>query len=152
MVGPFDDMPERVPGKNEAELTAKWLALSQIETSEERYDDEAAVSKYLKDNPKVIKKLKKELDEGTVEWVSDSDVVSNVNVEEFSVGQFTTEDVLSFKWLQVKFNFDTELDLDDEDLIDALRFGFALEVEFSTKEGYVVFRFRDIQDNSINFL
>jgi hypothetical protein len=147
------DKPAKILGKNRGMLTIKWAALSELQTNEELFVEED-IRTFLKDNPKLIKQLEKNKEELTVEWASDDENFENVNVEKFNYSTLTLDDNPSIKYLQIEFNFDTKLNLkrDNDTIIDSLRFGFSMEIEFSTKSGFILFKFNELQDNSIEIL
>jgi len=104
----------------------------------------------LQSDQKLIKIIAKNFPDLTVEWNDECTVVKNVSVDEWGSGGLS-EDGTSIKWLEVCFHFDTDLDLkkDWSEIEDALRFGFYGDLEAETKKGYIVFRFSDISDNSV---
>ena len=147
------DKPAKILGKNRGMLTIKWATLSELQTNEESFVEDD-IRKFFKDNPKLIKLLEKSKEELTVEWASDDQNFENVNVENFNYSMLTLDDNPSIKYLQIEFNFDTKLNLkrDNDNIIESLRFGFSIEIELSTKSGFILLKFNELQDNSIEIL
>lgn len=141
---------KKAAGQYSGTFTAKWASLSCINTPGESYEEDDAVDFYSK-TPSLAKLLKSNFSDLTIEWNSDCEFLSNVNIDSFDTGEVSTKDKPSIKWVQANFSFDTDLDINDskDDIEDALRFGFSPEVEASHKSGYVVFKFSDFEDPSV---
>lgn len=139
-------------GKHKARLTAKWVSLSSIKTPEQQFVMEDAVE-FLVNDKKAAKLIQKNFNDLTVEFDDNTDVVSNVSVEEWRSGGLS-DDARSIKWMEVAFYFDTKLNLktDWSDIEDCLRFNFYCDLEIEKSKGYIVFQFADWEDNSVELI
>ena len=147
---PFE-LPRKQAGTHSGTLTSKWVGLTCIRTNDETFDTEEAIANYLQANKSLVRKIEKLPDEAIADWESESELVSNVQVSSSNVGEVMVSEKVSLKHLQVEFTFDVNdgVSLQDDSLIDSLRFGFTVSIELSTKGGYVEFVFQDYQDNSV---
>lgn len=147
---PFE-LPKKTAGKHNGTLTSKWVGLTSIRTGEETFETEEQIAEFLAANKHLLKKLGKLCDEAIADWNAESALVSNVQVSSSSVGEIIAAETVSLKYSQVEFSFDVKKGVkpEDEDLIDSLRFGFAISIEMSTKNGFVEFVFQDHQDTSV---
>ena len=139
-------------GKHKARLTAKWVSLSRIKTPEQEYNMEDAL-KFLENDKKAAKLIQKNFNDLTVEFDDETDVVSNVSVDEWGCGGLS-DDARSIKWMEVTFYLDTDRNVkkDWPEIEDCLRFNFYCDLEIEQAKSYIVFQFADWEDNSVELI
>jgi hypothetical protein len=143
---------EKKLGKYKARFTAKWVNLSRIKTMDSEIIGEEIIE-YLNIHKILTTTIQNKFADFSVEFDDDTDIVNNVSVYEWVSGGLS-DDLISIKWIEIIFYFDTDFNVKNDwsDIEESLRFNFYFDLEVENSRGYIVFQFSDWEDNAVELI